>query len=284
VTAAWVDGVPVPAADVDAEVARLRAGPLAARLPAEGPTDGRQLRRWVTQRVVLRRLLDHEAATRGRTRDDPVARPDPALVGSAAADVLATSAAARAVLATFGARPEEQELRAHYVAHPDRYARPERWLVRQAFLPARTEAPPADQERAAAPAEQERAAAPADQERVAAAAEGTAAAPAELETALAAAAPTEVDPATLVPELRAAPAGPVRSRLGWHQLVVEEIRPAGPIPYDHVRAGIEAELTARYRQLAFARWLDAAVAARVRLAPGYEHPADPRQPDATHRH
>jgi [acyl-carrier-protein] S-malonyltransferase len=267
VTAAWVEGVPVPAADVDAEVARLRAGPLAARLPPEGTADGRQLRRWVTQRVVLRRLLDHEAATRGCTRDDPVARPDAALLGSAAADVLATSATARAVLATFGARPEEHELWAHYAAHPDRYARPERWLVRQAFLPARTEDPPAEQETAAAPAEQE-----------------TAAAAAELGTALAAAAPTEVDPATLVPELRAAPAGPVRSRLGWHQLVIEEVRPAGPIPYDQVRAGIEAELTARYRQLAFARWLDAAVAARVRLAPGYEHPADPRQPDATHRH
>jgi len=30
--------------------------------------------------------------------------------------------------------------------------------------------------------------------------------------------------------------------------------------------------------------LDARCATLVRLTPGYEHPADPRQPDATHRH
>jgi [acyl-carrier-protein] S-malonyltransferase len=169
-------------------------------------------------------------------------RPDAALLGSAAADVLATSAAARAVLATFDGRPSEAELRSFHAAHPDRYARPERWLVRQAF------------------------------------AEST------VDLAAALSGPVEVDPATLVPELRSAPAGPVRSALGWHLLVVEEVRPAGPIPYEDARAGIGAELTARNRQLAFARWLDAAVAARVRLAPGYEHPADPAQPDYAHHH
>lgn len=240
-TAAWVDGEAVAAAEVESEVDRLRSGPLGPRLPVDGTPDGRQLRRWVTQRVVLRRLLEHEARDRGLPPAPPEpAPPDAALLGAAAADVLATSAAARAVLATFGGRPAGTELRAFHAAHPDRYARPERWLVRQAF-----------------------AASAAD---------------------LALSGPVEVDPATLVPELRGAPAGPVRSALGWHLLVVEEVRPAGPVPYEEARAGIEAELTARNRQLAFARWLDAAVAARVRLAPGYEHPADPHQPDATHRH
>ncbi|HEV7656248.1 MAG TPA: peptidylprolyl isomerase [Mycobacteriales bacterium] len=256
-TAAWVDGEPVAAAEVDAEVARLRAGPLADRLPpADGP-DGRQLRRWVAQRVVIRRLLERAAAelpfrdgaagapvrdgAAGPAVGDGAARPDAALVGSAAADVLATSAAARAVLATFTDRPDEGELRAHYDAHPDRYVRPERWLVRQAFH--RDD-------------------------------------PGRLELS----GPVEVDPGTLVAELRDAPAGPVRSLLGWHRIVVESVRPAGPVPYEEVRAAIAAELTVRRQQLAFARWLDAALATRVRLAPGYEHPADPRQPDATHRH
>jgi [acyl-carrier-protein] S-malonyltransferase len=255
--AAWVDGEAVPAAEVEAEVDRLRAGPLADRLPPTGTADGRQLRRWVTQRVVLRRLLDHEAAARGEserpgggsTGDGPTGgggpaggavRPDPALLGAAAADVLATSAAARAVLETFATAPAEAEIRAHYAAHPDRYARPERWRVRQAFAPT--------------------------------------------EDALVLGPPTEVDPATLVPELRSRPTGPVHSGLGWHRLVVDAVLPAGPVPYDEVRAEIEAELAARATQLAFARWLDRAAAGRVRLAPGYEHPADPRQPDATHRH
>jgi [acyl-carrier-protein] S-malonyltransferase len=131
-------------------------------------------------------------------------------------------------------------VRAHYLAHPDRYARGERWLARQAFAPT--------------------------------------------PDALVLGPPTELDPATLVPELRGRPHGPVHSGLGWHRLVVDAVLPAGPVPYEQVRPEIEAELTARATQLAFARWLDAAAAERIRLAPGFEHPADPRQPDATHRH
>jgi [acyl-carrier-protein] S-malonyltransferase len=244
VTAAWVDGEPVPAAEVEAEVDRLRAGPLADRLPPAGTADARQLRRWVTQRVVLGRLLEHEAAARGLTGDrrppPGVCRADAGLVGAAAADVLATLAAARAVLATFATHPTEAEVRAHYAAHPDRYARGERWLVRQAFAPT--------------------------------------------PDALVLGPPTELDPGTLVPELRGRPTGPVHSGLGWHRLVVDGVLPAGPVPYERVRSEIEAELAGRATQLAFARWLDRAAAGRIRLAPGFEHPADPRQPDATHRH
>lgn len=235
-TAAWVDGEPVAAAEVAVELDRLRSGPL--RLPADGTQDGRQLRRWVTQRVVIRHLLTDAARSLPPAPDG--VRADPALVGTAAADVVATSAAARAVLASFAARPADAEVRAHYDAHRDRYSRPERWLVRQAFGPS----------------------------------------PAELPLSP----PYEVDPVTLVPPLRSRPAGPVESGLGWHLLVVDEVRPAGPIPYEAVRPAIETELGDRRTQLAFGRWLDLALAERVRLAPGYEHPADPRQPDATHRH
>ena len=253
--AAWVDGVAVPAAEVAADVARLRAGPAAALLPRDGTADGRQLRRWVTQRLVVRRLLEHECATRGISTASatlaatPSVLPDPALLGAAAADVLATSAAARAVFAavTAGTRVPEDEVRAHHAANPDRYARPERWVVRQLFDPAR---------------------------------------PPDL-SALAGAPAREVDPATLVPEVRAAgPKGTavVQSRLGWHALAVEAVLPAGPVPYGEVREEIATRLTDRRRQVAFAGWLDVQAAARIRLAPGFEHPADPRQPDATHRH
>ena len=38
------------------------------------------------------------------------------------------------------------------------------------------------------------------------------------------------------------------------------------------------------RRRAFRSWLDARRAELVQLAPGYEHPGDPRQPDNTHRH
>ncbi len=42
--------------------------------------------------------------------------------------------------------------------------------------------------------------------------------------------------------------------------------------------------SARARRRAYRRWLDARCAELVVLAPGYEHPGDPRQPDNTHTH
>jgi [acyl-carrier-protein] S-malonyltransferase len=49
-------------------------------------------------------------------------------------------------------------------------------------------------------------------------------------------------------------------------------------------ADVAAHLRAAARRRAFRLWLDGRCAAVVRLAPGYEHPGDPRQPDNTHRH
>jgi [acyl-carrier-protein] S-malonyltransferase len=50
------------------------------------------------------------------------------------------------------------------------------------------------------------------------------------------------------------------------------------------RERIAAELRAARADRAFGQWLEQRLAADVVLAPGYEHPADPRHPDATHRH
>jgi len=57
----------------------------------------------------------------------------------------------------------------------------------------------------------------------------------------------------------------------------------GP-PLGEVRSAISDHLRGAARRRAFRVWLDARRAALVRLAPGYEHPGDPRQPDNTHRH
>jgi [acyl-carrier-protein] S-malonyltransferase len=59
-------------------------------------------------------------------------------------------------------------------------------------------------------------------------------------------------------------------------------RHAGPYPEERTR--IAATLTLAVRDRAFAQWLDERCAALVRSAPGYEHPADPTHPDATHHH
>jgi [acyl-carrier-protein] S-malonyltransferase len=47
---------------------------------------------------------------------------------------------------------------------------------------------------------------------------------------------------------------------------------------------LAATLLAAARSRAFARWLDVQLRDRVVLAPGFEHPGDPAQPDHTHRH
>jgi [acyl-carrier-protein] S-malonyltransferase len=76
--------------------------------------------------------------------------------------------------------------------------------------------------------------------------------------------------------LRFAPAGP--DRHGWRAPPE-----AGP-PLEQARGAITAHLRGAARRRAFRVWLDARRDALVDLAPGYEHPGDPRQPDNTHRH
>jgi [acyl-carrier-protein] S-malonyltransferase len=55
-------------------------------------------------------------------------------------------------------------------------------------------------------------------------------------------------------------------------------------PLAEVRPAITAHLLAAARRRTFRMWLDSRCAALVELAPGYEHPGDPRQPDNTHKH
>lgn len=55
-------------------------------------------------------------------------------------------------------------------------------------------------------------------------------------------------------------------------------------PLHEVRAAIAGHLLASARRREFRRWLDARRADLVALAPGYEHPGDPGQPDNTHKH
>jgi [acyl-carrier-protein] S-malonyltransferase len=73
-------------------------------------------------------------------------------------------------------------------------------------------------------------------------------------------------------------ATPRIDRHGWRVPAV-----TGP-PLEQVRPAIAEHLLGAARRRAFRVWLDVRRAELVRLAPGYEHPGDPRQPDNTHRH
>jgi [acyl-carrier-protein] S-malonyltransferase len=62
--AAWVDGAPVPVAEVESRLHRLRERDLAAALPSPDTREGRQLRRWVAQVAVVERVCAAELAVR----------------------------------------------------------------------------------------------------------------------------------------------------------------------------------------------------------------------------
>ncbi len=201
-TIATVAGIDVPVEEVDAREARLRAGPLAAALPAPGTSEGRQLRRWLTQLVVTERVVAAEAAARGVTARDAPSETE--------------------LLPDTTARLEIGSIAAAALADP---------CARALFV------------------------------RVTAAVEVSD--------------DDVIDYHTRNP-LRFAAAGPDRD--GWRT-------PAAVAPpLNQVRGAIAEHLRAAARRRAFRVWLDVRRAQLVSLAPGYEHPGDPRQPDNTHRH
>jgi [acyl-carrier-protein] S-malonyltransferase len=199
---ASVQGVPVPVEEVDEREARLRNGHLASALPTAGTSEGRQLRRWLTQLIVTERVIAVEAGARGVNVDtapseeellpDITARLE---IGSIAAAALADPRA-RALFAHITADVDvsDDDVLAYHGRNPMRFS------------------------------------------------------------------------------------GVQRNTNGWRA-------PAATTPpLGEVRSAIAEHLRAAARRRAFRVWLDQRRAALVRLAHGYEHPGDPRQPDNTHRH
>lgn len=247
-TVAWVSGAPVDVSDVDALEAGLRSGPVAATLPRTGTREGRQLRRWLVQVLVARRLVEAEAAMRGVSEStapplESIAADRAALLmlGSVAADLLSRSALARAVFAAVTAQVEVDpaEVASFYHGNPESFGVPETRVVRSPGGPVRVMR------------------------------RGERAGPVE-DAVFAVSAGETV--------------GPVRDPLGEHVFEVVEVRPGRVRSLAEAAPEISARLLAAARRRAFTAWLDEHVAGQVRLAPGFEHPGDPGQPDNTHRH
>jgi [acyl-carrier-protein] S-malonyltransferase len=200
--AATVAGVAVPVDEVDAREARLREGPLAAALPAAGTSEGRQLRRWLTQLIVTERVVAAQAAALGVTGQGAPSEAE--------------------LLPDTTARLEIGSIAAAALSDPD---------ARALFVRITADVDVSDDDVAGYHARN---------------------------------------------PLRFAATNP--DRHGWRAPAV-----AAP-PLHEVRAVIADHLRAAARRRAFRVWLDERRAELVRLAPGYEHPGDPRQPDNTHRH
>jgi [acyl-carrier-protein] S-malonyltransferase len=179
--AAIVGGVPVSVAEVDAREDRLRACRLASSLPRPGTSEGRQLRRWLTQLLVTERVVAAEARTRGLTADGAPSEAE--------------------LLPDTTTRWEIGSIAASVLADP---------LARALFVSVTAAVDATDADVASCGARHPR-------------------------------------------------------RFGSTAQITDHLRGAA-------------------RRRAFRLWLDARCADLVELAPGYEHPGDPRQPDNTHRH
>lgn len=199
---ATVAGHPVSVDEVDAREARLRNGPRAAALPRAGTSEGRQLRRWLTQLIVTERVIEVEASARDLPASDAPTEaevlPDVTArleIGSIAAAALA-DARARALFAdvTAGVQISDAEVSDYHARNPLRFAAPQ------------------------------------------------------------------------------------THENGWRATAVAEP------PLTQVHDAVAEHLLGVARRRAFRMWLDRRRAEVVCLAPGYEHPGDPRQPDNTHRH
>jgi [acyl-carrier-protein] S-malonyltransferase len=200
--AATVGGVGVPVTDVDAREATLRNVMPAAALPRAGTSEGRQLRRWLTQLVVTERVIHTEAADAGITGERAPTEDELLPDDSARLEIGSVAAAALA-------DPLARAMYAHVTADVD--------VTDAAVADYHSRNPARFSERS----------------------------------------------------------GAVN---GWRTATAEAA------PLDVVRPVIVEHLRGAARRRAFRMWLDSRRAELVRLAPGYEHPGDPRQPDNTHRH
>lgn len=202
--AATVAGRAVTVTDVDERETELRATVLASALPRPDTSEGRQLRRWLTQLIVAERVVEAETVEAepvdvvpGDVPAEDDLLPDTAArleIGSIAASVL-RDRRARAVFirVTADVRVDDYEVAEYHARNPSRFSTP-----------------------------------------------------------------VVVDG-------------------GWHH-------PPVPQTLDEARPAVAAHLLASARRRRFRLWLDARRAELVALAPGYEHPGDPRQPDNTHKH
>ncbi len=128
--AAQVCGRPVTVEDVDAREAQFRATVPSASLPLAGTSEGRQLRRWLTQLIVTELVIAAEARRLGITADDAPALcavlPDATArveIGSVTAAVL-SDPLARALYAYVVAdvTVPDDEIAGYHTRNPMRFA------------------------------------------------------------------------------------------------------------------------------------------------------------------
>ena len=246
---ATVGGTIISRADLERRTEELRRGPRGKHIPPDGGGSP-EIRRWIVRELVTEAVLAHEVRAAGLV--DP---------GEPRERVSAAAIAALMDRVTAEVSVDAAAVRSFYDRNPDRFRRREARRIRHGVVP--------DQASARAVAE-----------RLAASDQVTQVQPVELhrgelvgpvEDAVFAAAPGDV-------------VGPIVTEFGWHVARVDELIPAGIVPFEDARPAIEVDLVAVERVEAFERWLETRRAALTVLEPDFEHPGHPIHGATTHRH
>ncbi|MEY9846653.1 hypothetical protein [Streptacidiphilus sp. MAP5-3] len=245
--AARIGGLTVTADEVDARVAELRLGPYAGLLPSPTTAEGRQLRRWTTQVLVTERVLRDHARRHDRPAPPDAPRPLPQSARIELGSVLA------AVLATCPAAWAAYDLVTASATVPEEavraYATPDRRRPARRSVVHRFRGRPVNNGRPYLVARHEL-------------------------------------PPPVAAAVFAGPVGAVVEPSPDHWFTLGELEPAASAPGNPTAEALAAArdaLTEAQRRHVFAEWTSRQVA-RATLMPGFEHPADIRQPDATHHH
>jgi len=248
-TVATVAGRPIRRTDLERRADELRRGPRGKHIPPDGGS-APEIHRWIVRELVTEAVLAHEAEAAGLLGPAD----DPARVSAEAMASLVDRVTAEVFV-------DEAAMRSFYERNPDRYRRREARRIRHAVLP--DEASARVVADGLASADQLSDVPSVNLHR------GELVGP--VEDAVFAAATGDI-------------VGPITTGHGWHVARIDEIVPAGIVPFDDARPGIEADLLAVERVQAFERWLETRRAELAVLEPDFEHPGHPIHGATTHRH
>ena len=277
---ATVAGRPIPVSRLEERIAELRRGPRGRHLPPDGAHGSINVRRWVVRELVIEEVLAHEAMAAG-------------LIGPVAAPGSDSSAASDRGDAGIGPLPPpvvsslvervtasvtvpDGEVRAYYERNRDLYRRPEMRRIRHVLL--------GDQ--ASARRLTRRLLAGDDMGQLAGELStdaGSRTRGGDLGDVGRGELTGPLEDAIFGAEIGTV-IGPIRSEHGWHVVQVEGVKGASDVPYEEVRAAIEAELLGAARTREFETWLENRRLDLAVIEPEFEHPANPVHGIPSHRH
>jgi [acyl-carrier-protein] S-malonyltransferase len=276
--AAWIFDEPITVASVHDREHALRAGPFAAALPARSSPQGRNVLRWIVQLIATEAILSAEAHRLGLRSMLESALTDSAQAGAAPPSPTSLQAAQP---------PAEPALVQPYPAQPSLRAALEMGGVLATVLATVPDAAAVRRAVTGHVQVSEKAIVQYYQRNLDRFSKPEARVLSRLTTqgrrAWGRVVAGELPPAWQG-QIFAAPQGCAVTVESGQVFIIDAVEPAVCQSFDEAAPALREMLREHEVNAAFASWVDAQRREWLRLNHGYEHPGDPRQPDATHRH